>query len=245
MSTEKKSNTTLWIIAAVVLLVLIIGGVGIWYYMKKDIVVSISPISDTLMQNESRRFTAIVRDVGGKDIDPNVKWQVDNPTLAQIDNSGNFTAIGSSGSIIVTATSVEDSSKSASATVTLLPSMPIFLKTNAIITASDPLYSRDREYYATMADNGKICVKAKDNTNKWCSDTEQPVGKYFTTMQEDGNLCSYKEPAVGQPRAGSVWCSRTKSDIKDNYVVLNENGKLCVHKGTGPENDKGQLWCSS
>uniref|UniRef100_A0A6C0C830 BIG2 domain-containing protein n=1 Tax=viral metagenome TaxID=1070528 RepID=A0A6C0C830_9ZZZZ len=243
MNTEKRSNTTLWIvIAVVVLLVLIGGGVGLWYYMKKDIVISISPLTDTLMQNEQRRFTAIVRDTSGKTINDSVTWKVDSPS-ARIDD-GNFTATGSSGSVIVTATSVEDPSKSASATVTLLPSMPIFLKTNAIITSDDPLYSRNRDYNATMLNNGKICVKSKDNTNKWCSYPEEPPGKFFTRMQEDGNLCTYLEQPAGQPLGASVWCSKSKSDVKDNYAVLNEDGKLCIYKGKGPDDNRGQVWCS-
>jgi len=241
-----KSNTTTWIIIGiVVLLVLIGGGVGLWYYMKTDVVVSISPLTDTLMQNGSQQFSAIVQDTGGKNINTNVTWSIDNSALGRIDPNGRFTATGSSGIVLVTATSIEDPSKSASATVTLLPSMPIYLKTNGIITSSDPLFSRDRAYYATTSnDNGRFCVKTKDNTDKWCTPINKPAGSYFTKIQADGNLCTYPVPATGQPTGASIWCSRSKSDSKDNYVVMDDTGKLCIHKGSGPDDNKGELWCS-
>jgi len=239
-----KDNTMLWVIAIVVLLVLIGGGVGLWYYMRTDIVVSIEPMSDTLMQNESRQFSATVRDTSGKDINTDVTWTVDNSVAGRVDSSGKFTATAASGTVLITATSVADTSKSATATISLLPSMPIFLKTGGIITAANPLYSRDREFYATTLENGNLCVKNKNNTNKWCSDAGRPNGKYFTEVQSDGNLCTYREPPAGQQKGGSVWCSRTTSNSKDNYIVMDESGKLCMYKGTGPDDNKGQIWCS-
>jgi uncharacterized protein (TIGR03437 family) len=86
------------------------------------VAVSISPTSATLSSQQTQQFTATVTN-GSK----GVTWSI-SPVVGSIDQTGNYTApfsITASQKVTVTATSVDDPTKSASATVTLSPAAAV------------------------------------------------------------------------------------------------------------------------
>jgi hypothetical protein len=95
--------------------VTVIGGV--------PVTVSIAPASATVTTGQTRQFTATV---GGTSNTAAV-WTATGGTVSQ---SGLFTAGATPGSFSVTATSVQDSTKSASATVTVTPPQPVGVTVN-------------------------------------------------------------------------------------------------------------------
>lgn len=242
---KNKDNTTMWIIGGIILVLLLIGGgIGIWYYMKKNVTITISPLNTTAAQGDKIPFNAIVKEMSGKSINTQVTWKTSDSSLGIIDSNGLFTALGNTGTVTVTATSVENTSVSATSTVTLEMAIPDYAKVNHKITDDDPLYSKDQQYHATTLRNGKFCIRRKDSTDVWCSFPNKPDGNYFSRVQEDGNFCTYLEPETGKPLGSSIWCSTVLSDTKNNYVIMQDNGKLCTHKGSDPNDDKGELWCA-
>ncbi len=85
------------------------------------IAVSISPGSATLGPGKTKRFAAAVRNAQYTD----VIWAIEPADGGSIDKKGNYTApasIPSALTVIVTATSEADETKTASATVRLVPS---------------------------------------------------------------------------------------------------------------------------
>ncbi|HEY2630719.1 MAG TPA: hypothetical protein VGI57_16440 [Usitatibacter sp.] len=73
---------------------------------------------------------------------------------------------------------------------------------------------------------------------------------YFTIMQEDGNLCTYRGTGPGRQR-GVVGCVLGRSPGKGMYyATMQDNGRLCIYPGA-PEARKqlgafapGASWCS-
>jgi phosphodiesterase/alkaline phosphatase D-like protein len=89
-------------------------------YSSSGISVSVSPSAVTLGQSQSQQFTATVTGTGNT----SVQWSY-SPTLGTLTSGGLYTApAGGTGTVVVTATSVADPSKSGSAPVTLASSAP-------------------------------------------------------------------------------------------------------------------------
>lgn len=101
-----------FIIIAIVLILLIVIGGGLWWYFrnKKDIKVEVKPKTATVANGKTATFSAG---------DTKVTWSVSSSSLGDITSGGVFTAKGSSGTVTVTATSIDDTSKKDIATVTL------------------------------------------------------------------------------------------------------------------------------
>jgi len=81
--------------------------------------ISVTPLAASLYASQTQQFTATAIGLGSS----NVTWNL-SPNLGSISSNGLYTApslISSSGSITVIATSVADPTKSASATVSLIP----------------------------------------------------------------------------------------------------------------------------
>ncbi len=88
--------------------------------VQAEVSVTISPTTATVTVNSSQQFIANVTGTSNTA----VTWSVDgvnsgNATVGTISNTGNYTAPGTAGSHTVTATSVADPTKSASAAVTV------------------------------------------------------------------------------------------------------------------------------
>src|SRR5450631_167283 len=105
------------------------GTASIFIGASFNIGVSVSPTSATLMVGNTQRFTATVTGTGNTA----VNWSVagagcSGSTCGQVTSSGLYVApasVPSPAQVIVTATSVQDMSKSASATVTVAPPVAV------------------------------------------------------------------------------------------------------------------------
>jgi RHS repeat-associated protein len=97
--------------------------------------VSVSPTTVTLSQNQTQQFTATVSG------SPNtaVTWTIDPMGLGTVDSTGLYTApqnIVGFQNITITATSQQDNTKTASATVTLSPMSPLAGPAGTLVTIS-------------------------------------------------------------------------------------------------------------
>jgi len=246
-------------IAGIVILVLIILGIGggVFYYYysnRKDITVTINDTNVTVEKGKTFQFKATVREASGQEINTNVKWASSDPNKGTIGDNGLFTAIGDSGSVTITATSVEDPTKNASTSVSLKPVVIDYRVQNQIITDTEPLYSANGNYYATtLPADGQLCVKTKDGATKWCLGNKDGSNAttHFTVMQGDGNLCGYAGPSL-KDKSGSARCisvfdpnALAPTDTRpNNFVKMQDDGKLCTFAGV-PTAPVKQLWCSS
>ena len=101
----------------------------------QPVAVAITPASVTLYVGESQQFTPTV--TGADNIA--VTWTLNSPGVGTLSTSGLYTApasIGSTQSVSVTATSVSDTSKSATAIITLSPPvLPTFVQPIPDVTA--------------------------------------------------------------------------------------------------------------
>jgi hypothetical protein len=99
--------------------------------------VSVSPTTASLSANQSQQFTATVTNTSNTA----VTWSL-SPTVGSISSTGLYTApasIGSQQTVTVTATSVADSTKSASAIVTLSPpavATPVFSPAGGVYSSA-------------------------------------------------------------------------------------------------------------
>lgn len=115
--------------------------------------VSISPALVTLAPGQTQQFAA---EVSGTE-DTRITWQVQETTGGQVDTSGNYTAPSATGTFHVVATSVEDPSQSATATVSV-PSrtLTVGLGSNASGTPSTSVAAVQGQVitYRYAADSG-------------------------------------------------------------------------------------------
>jgi len=89
--------------------------------LMPSVSISVSPLSATLSQNQTQQIVAVV----ANSTSPAVTWTLSPAGVGMIDGSGVYTApsvITGQETVTITATSAEDPTKSASATITLVPS---------------------------------------------------------------------------------------------------------------------------
>jgi len=247
-----SKNTTIIIIVVVVLL-LIGAGVGYYFYSKNSVAalikISVSPSTQSIMKGTTFQFTAKVTDEKNQLVDKAVVWSVSDTTKGSISDSGLFSAKSDSGSVKVTATLKDDKNKMDSATIALKPEDIGYITQNNYVTDAKPLYSPNRDYYATTDPaTGKLCVKKVGGADKWCSDWSDTAtgNKHFTVMQIDGNLCTYRGTNL-ENRGEAVGCTykfAPQDTQPNNYLKLSNDGNLCVYPGT-PSQAKEKIWCSS
>lgn len=104
----------------------------------EPVAVSISPFAANVAVNRTVTFTAAVTNVSNKA----VKWSVQETNGGTVSDSGIYTAPDGAGSYHVVATSAGDTSKSATATVTVTAaSKPVFTSTPALTGNVGDLYS--------------------------------------------------------------------------------------------------------
>ena len=107
------------------------------------VAVSISPGSVSLGTGATRQFTATVTGASN----PAVTWTATGGTVS---SSGLFTAGGTTGSFTVTATSAQDSSRSASATITITPPQPVGV---SISPASTTVFTNGTQPFSATVTN--------------------------------------------------------------------------------------------
>lgn len=111
-----NKNTKLLIGGGVsLILLLIIAFVVYWFYFRSTVVIDVSPSAIMLNAGEKKKFIATVTGTTNTAVD----WAVNDQSLGTINAAGEFTAGTTGGIVIVSATSKEDPSVSATAVATL------------------------------------------------------------------------------------------------------------------------------
>lgn len=114
---------------------------------ENTVVVTISPVSIALYAGQTQQFAAPTVDA----INPAVTWSIAPSGTGSISSAGLYTApssIGTQQTVTVTATSVQDNTKTASATVTLYPPASV-----SVTPASPALYSSQTQQFSTVVAN--------------------------------------------------------------------------------------------
>jgi RHS repeat-associated protein len=117
---------------------------------EPPVAVSVSPTSVALYENQSETFTATVTNT----TNTAVTWSINPSTLGSISSTGGYIApatISTLETVTVTATSVADTTKSASATVSLYPPVVITWATPAAINAGTALSATQLNATASVA----------------------------------------------------------------------------------------------
>lgn len=72
---------------------------------------------------------------------------------------------------------------------------------------------------------------------------ESRNGMFFAIMQRDANLVVYQG---GFETGGKgLWAySERALELGDYFAVLQSDGNLCVYRGTGPDDNRGAIWCA-
>ncbi len=125
-----------------------------------------------------------------------------------------------------------------------------FLSAPGNIGINETLVSPNGRAMAMQQSDGNFCVwggspaSARPYDASWCHMKINPFlnaerVKYYTTIQTDGNLCTY--PAG---KSSATWCSMAYGPKGSYYVTLDNHGDLCTHKGPDPQHDYGVMWCT-
>ncbi|HEY2627497.1 MAG TPA: hypothetical protein VGI57_00140, partial [Usitatibacter sp.] len=112
------------------------------------------------------------------------------------------------------------------------------------------LISPNHRAIAVQQADGNFCVyetgapsAATSQNYAWCHMSHGANGNYFTTIQTDGNLCTYRGTGPGDNH-GMTWCSMNYGPAGPHFVILTNEGNLCTHKGNSPTDDWGLMWCT-
>jgi hypothetical protein len=130
-------------------------GISLSATAPTGILVGVSPASAAVRQNGTQQFTATVSGA----TDASVTWSVDgiaggNSTLGTVSASGLYTAPAASGNHTVTATSVQDPTRSASAQVTV--TSPVSVSVSPA-SATIPL-GQSQQFQATVSNSSDTTV---------------------------------------------------------------------------------------
>ena len=87
------------------------------------------------------------------------------------------------------------------------------------------------KYYAGqnyLSDNSVWCAGSNDLT------TATKYGIATNCVNKDGTM-------LGNDWSNAVYSVEPGGDY---YLILKDDGNMCIHRGTDPNNDQGQIWCS-
>ncbi len=130
-------------------------GISLSTTAPTGILVGVSPSSAAVRQQQTQQFTATVSGA----TDPSVTWSVDgvaggNSTVGTVSGSGLYTAPAASGNHRVTATSVQDPTRSASAQVTVTSPVAVSISpTSATIPVG-----QTQQFQATVSNSSDTTV---------------------------------------------------------------------------------------
>ena len=62
-------------------------------------------------------------------------------------------------------------------------------------------------------------------------------GQFRLAMQGDGNLCVYGPN-------GWIWGTQVTAPGGQFFAIMQSDGNFCVYKGTGPQDNRGGMWCT-
>jgi hypothetical protein len=126
-----------------------------------------------------------------------------------------------------------------------------YLTAPANLGVNQTLVSPNGRAMAMQQADGNFCVwggspaTARPYDASWChmkvnQFLNMEHAKYWTAIQTDGNLCTYSDKSGNR----ATWCSMAYGPEGPHYVTLDDHGNLCTHKGSGPQQDWGVLWCT-
>jgi hypothetical protein len=135
------------------------------------------------------------------------------------------------------------------------------MRINDWLKNEEYMLSRNKQFLAILQSDGNLVVyrasnKAAINPNNrvwWQRNTSEPTRAYFMTLQADGHMCTYEdlEPQVNvgkdlSKHGQGLKCSPDAGGpLGSYYISLEDDGNLVIHRGTGPADNRGQLWDSN
>lgn len=104
----------------------------------------------------------------------------------------------------------------------------------------ETLLSSNLEFSVNSQADGNLCITAEfNNTLIWCSrNSAMPIDNYFTAMQTDGNLCTYRNGGA------NAWCSGSAGGSGPFFLKLQDDAQLCIFRGTPSAPVSPSVWCS-
>src|SRR6202023_984049 len=114
---------------------------------ENTVVITINPASSILYGGQAQQFAALTMDA----INPAVNWSISPSGTGSISSTGLYSApatVSTQQAVTVTATSVQDNSKTASATIALYPPASV-----SVTPASPALYSSQTQQFSAVVAN--------------------------------------------------------------------------------------------
>lgn len=113
---------------------------------------------------------------------------------------------------------------------------------------SDYLQSQNGAYFATLQDDGNLCIyngtPTRPGAAVWCASCNQPCnGIFYAAVQSDGNFRAF----IGTPDhtiGSSYWGSSNGSSPPSCFLILENDADLNMYMGT-PSEPGALLWSSS
>eukprot|EP00456_Euglypha_rotunda_P081285 TRINITY_DN7924_c0_g1_i27.p1 TRINITY_DN7924_c0_g1~~TRINITY_DN7924_c0_g1_i27.p1 ORF type:complete len:599 (+),score=23.17 TRINITY_DN7924_c0_g1_i27:83-1879(+) len=95
---------------------------------------------------------------------------------------------------------------------------------------SGVLSSPSNKYQISLLSSGQLCVTGPGGSHSICYPGEpQPIGNYFTALQEDGNLCTYRGSSpLNRGQGGPIFCSGTSVDHFQLILRVDDDGDFGV-----------------
>jgi hypothetical protein len=124
---------------------------------------------------------------------------------------------------------------------------------------NERMVSRNQQFIAVMQGDANIVVYRGQTPSPngrvwWQRTTSSPERPYFMTVQKDGHFCTYEdiEPNVSANKnldrhGNGIACSpgAAGGPLGSYYISLEDDGNLVIHRGSGPADNRGQLWDSN
>jgi len=114
------------------------------------------------------------------------------------------------------------------------------LKTNETLRSGQYLESVNKQFTATLGNDGLVLIKGLNGSWDWfMPGGRKPDAKRSFVMQGDGNLC------LNGPEGSGLWCSYSNRGPGEYFAVLRDSGDLEVYRGTVAKTDQAELlWTS-
>ncbi len=149
--------------------------------------------SSTLAPGATSLCIAAVQGIGA--YSSSVRWSA---SAGSINSNGLFSAPSSSGTVTITATSIEDGSKSGSAAITVQPQQPPTLQSRHVVIVME-----ENESYSTVIGSGS----SWPNLNNLAANGAQPTNYYADTHPSIGNylMLTTGQVLTNDDNSTTVW----------------------------------------
>ncbi|MGD8306707.1 MAG: hypothetical protein PVF17_08645 [Ignavibacteria bacterium] len=120
---------------------------------------------------------------------------------------------------------------------------------NTFLNKNEYMVSPNGKYFLIMQEDGNLVLyrgsgPGDQHEVMWNSSTHTGQNTdSFMAIQEDGNLVVYR----GAPGDYSTpaWNSKTYGQSGNYFLNVRDNGTIAVCKGTGPNDNQGEIWSSN